>query len=84
MGTSAAEVYEEHIRALPAADRLRLLAMIAGQLATEGAASEARDQGEQPQHSLLELRGLGKEIWAGVDAQEYVNRLRDEWHDPAP
>ena len=23
--------------------------------------------------------GLGKEIWDGEDAQEYVNRLRDEW-----
>jgi hypothetical protein len=31
------------------------------------------------QRKLSELRGLGKEIWEGVDAQEYVNRLRDEW-----
>ena len=23
--------------------------------------------------------GLGKEMWDGIDAQEYVNRLRDEW-----
>ena len=23
--------------------------------------------------------GLGKEIWKGVDAQAYVNELRDEW-----
>ena len=29
--------------------------------------------------SLMELEGLGKEIWAGEDAQAYVNRLRDEW-----
>lgn len=29
-------------------------------------------------HSILELAGLGAEIWDGVDAQEYVNRLRDE------
>lgn len=35
---------------------------------------------EKPKkHSLLELEGLGKEIWEGVDAQEYVNQLRDEW-----
>jgi hypothetical protein len=26
-----------------------------------------------------EFRGLGKEIWQGIDAQEYVNKLRDEW-----
>jgi hypothetical protein len=28
---------------------------------------------------LSELRGLGKEIWKGIDAQEYVNQLRSEW-----
>jgi hypothetical protein len=30
-------------------------------------------------HRLSELRGLGKEIWAGIDAQEYVDQLRSEW-----
>jgi hypothetical protein len=30
-------------------------------------------------HDVTELRGLGKEIWAGIDAQEYVNRERDSW-----
>jgi hypothetical protein len=30
------------------------------------------------QRRLSELRGLGKEIWEGVDAQEYVNQLRNE------
>jgi hypothetical protein len=29
--------------------------------------------------SLRELRGLGKEIWEGIDAQAYVDQLRDEW-----
>jgi hypothetical protein len=33
------------------------------------------------QRRLSELRGLGKEIWEGVDAQEYVNQLRDEWDE---
>jgi hypothetical protein len=33
--------------------------------------------------TLSELRGLGKEIWQGIDAQEYVNQLRSEWdHRP--
>lgn len=30
-------------------------------------------------HSILELKGLGKEIWQDVDTDEYVNQLRDEW-----
>ncbi len=33
----------------------------------------------QRQRRITELRGLGKEIWEGIDAQEYVNQLRDEW-----
>ncbi|MCC5603111.1 hypothetical protein [Nostoc favosum] len=33
-----------------------------------------------PKHSILELRGLGKEIWNGVDAQEYLNQERDSWN----
>ena len=27
-------------------------------------------------HSITELEGLGKEIWEGIDAQEYVDELR--------
>ncbi|MCC5614078.1 hypothetical protein LC605_03095 [Nostoc sp. CHAB 5836] len=34
----------------------------------------------KPKRSILELRGLGKEIWNGVDAQEYVNQERDSWN----
>lgn len=29
--------------------------------------------------SILELRGLGKELWAGIDAAAYVNAERDSW-----
>lgn len=34
-------------------------------------------------HSILELAGLGADIWQGIDAQEYVDQLRSEWdHRP--
>lgn len=35
-----------------------------------------------PQHkrSILELEGLGKEVWNGIDAQEYVNQERGRWN----
>ncbi len=39
-------------------------------------------QPPKPKRSLLELQGLGKEVWQGVDAQEYINELRDEWDNP--
>ena len=41
----------------------------------------AVDDGQTPATSLRDLRGLGKEVWQGIDAQEYINELRDEWKD---
>ncbi|MBC8163902.1 MAG: hypothetical protein H7Z42_22055 [Roseiflexaceae bacterium] len=33
--------------------------------------------------SILELAGLGAEVWDGIDPQEYVDQLRSEWdHRP--
>ena len=29
---------------------------------------------------ILQMRGLGKEIWAGTDADEYVRSLRADWY----
>jgi hypothetical protein len=32
--------------------------------------------------SIMELQGLGKEVWQDIDVDEYVNQLRDEWSRP--
>ena len=32
-----------------------------------------------PLPSIMELEGLGAEIWQNIDAQEYVNRERASW-----
>lgn len=34
----------------------------------------------KPKRSILELEGLGEEIWNGIDAQEYVNHERNSWN----
>ena len=66
------EIYEQQIKPLPRAVRLQLLARIAQDLAAPD---------EQPRNrSIMELHGLGAEIWQGIDAQQYVNELRDEWN----
>ncbi len=31
-------------------------------------------------HSITELKGCGKKIWKEIDAQEYVNKLREDWN----
>jgi hypothetical protein len=68
----AEEIYTRHVSSLPLAEQLRLLTLIAGQVA-----ARARDIPEPPRHSILELEGLGAELWEGIDAQEYVNALRE-------
>ncbi len=34
----------------------------------------------KPKPNIMELEGLGKEIWQGIDAQEYVNQERASWN----
>jgi hypothetical protein len=59
------------IEALSADEQLRLL---------EDLASIVRQRAAtQPKRSILELKGLGKEIWQDIEAQEYVNQERDSW-----
>ncbi len=74
-----ADIYQEHIRALPVADRRALLEMIEADL-PDAQVSRTRS----PRHSILELHGLGKEIWEGVNAQTYIDELRDEWSERSP
>lgn len=67
------EIYDRHIRSLPAAERLHLLALVAQGLASE------RGGGHETKRNIMDLHGLGKEIWGEIDPQEYVDELREEW-----
>jgi hypothetical protein len=69
----ALEIYQDEVRRLPAKERLQLLLLIAEDLAEENVLSEQ----PPPAHDIRELRDLGQELWAGIDAQEYVNALRE-------
>ena len=72
---TAEEIYQQYVKPLPNSEKLRLIAKVSNDL--------AETEVEKPKRSLLELEGLGKEIWEGIDAQEYVNELRNEWeHRP--
>lgn len=42
----------------------------------------AEEVNEQPKHSIMELHGIGKGAWAGIDVQQYINEMRDEWDKP--
>ena len=69
------EIYARHIKPLPRAERLQLLEKISQGLSEQGEEHIAAT----PKRSIMELHGLGKEIWGSIDAQEYLDQLRAEW-----
>jgi len=60
------------VQALEPADQLRLIAELIGRLSGE--------LDRQPRRSLLELQGLGKGLWHGLDVDEYLRRERSSWN----
>ena len=38
-----------------------------------------KSKSKKKKRSMLELEGLGKEVWESIDAQQYVDRERDSW-----
>lgn len=72
-GSGLKAVYDQQIRPLPREERLRLLAMVKHDLESTAPPAE-----QPPVRSLLELEGLGSDLWQDVDAQEYVRTLRAE------
>lgn len=70
--TRIEQIYHDVIKAMPAADQLQLIALISQRLR-----EHVFEQRKTKPRSLLELEGLGAEIWHGVDAQGYVDVLRD-------
>lgn len=35
---------------------------------------------ERQKHVFSDIRGVGKELWKDIDAQEYVNKEREGWN----
>lgn len=60
------------VQALDPAEQLRLIAEVVERLSGE--------LNRRPRRSLLELRGLGKDVWQGVDVDQYLRRERSSWN----
>jgi len=75
MSSSPENIYDEYIKPLSREQRLVLLDILQTEL------KDGED--ENRRHSILELHGLGKDIWQAVDPNEYVRTLREEWDEPA-
>lgn len=71
MATHSYENALKAVESLSVEDSRRLLEELSARLAK--AATRAKKR------SIMEFRGLGKEIWDGIDAQEYVRNERASW-----
>jgi hypothetical protein len=74
MSTNAYEEALNYARQLPTDEQLLLLQELAALVRQQITIKE------EPLHTFLELEGLGKEVWEGIDAQEYINQERDSWN----
>jgi hypothetical protein len=63
---------KKSVQALDPADQLRLIAELA-----EGLIGDIEPR---PCRSLLELQGLGKDVWQGLDVDEHLRRERSSWN----
>lgn len=74
MSTTDTPAYDQllaQVSRLPPMDQLRLLEELAVLVRQRMAPASSQ--------SVTALRGLGKDVWQGIDAQEYVDRERAAW-----
>lgn len=70
MASTPYENARKSVEVLGPADQLRLVAELVSCLSGKL---------ERQPRSLLELEGLGQEVWQGVDVDEYLRRERSSW-----
>jgi hypothetical protein len=64
--------YVRGIKGLNPEEQLSLVEIISARLKRTLA-------GKKPKHSVMELEGLGADVWKGIDVQQYVRRERESW-----
>ncbi len=70
----AKDIYETVVKPLSLPERLKILELTAHDLAAESPGSSIPKQ-----HHIMELKGLGKELWQGINARQYIDELRNEY-----
>jgi hypothetical protein len=73
MSSDTKNIYEQYVKPLSREEQRALLDLLQTDI-------NNGDDGDQ-RRSILELHGLGQEIWQGVDPRQYVSDLRKEWDE---
>jgi AbrB family looped-hinge helix DNA binding protein len=77
------KVSTKHQIVVPSEAR-RTLGIQAGDRLTVELTGDAIVLRPRPRRASERLRGLGSEVWQGVDPVEYVRELRREWDERVP
>ena len=64
--------YVKGIEQLRPDEQLNLIEIISSRLKTNLKRKKAK-------HSVMELEGLGAQLWKGIEGQQYVNEERKSW-----
>lgn len=64
--------YLQGIDSLKIEEQVNLIGILSSRL-------KKRTGRNRKKHSILELEGLGANIWKGIDAQKYVQKERESW-----
>ncbi|MGD9159754.1 MAG: hypothetical protein PVG39_15170 [Desulfobacteraceae bacterium] len=64
--------YIKGITSLSIDEQLKLIKALSSAIQTSSRKKETKK-------NIMELEGLGAQIWQGIDAQEYVRRERESW-----
>lgn len=64
--------YVRGIQTLKPEEQLSLIELLSARLKKSVAEKRIK-------HSILELEGLGAEIWEGIDVKEYLRKERESW-----
>lgn len=75
------EIYQAHVVALSEKQQLELVTMITHNLASH-THRRAKPAKSKKKRTIMELHGLGAELWKELDTQHYIDQLRNEWEQP--
>ncbi|HVB25663.1 MAG TPA: hypothetical protein VNG51_27250 [Ktedonobacteraceae bacterium] len=76
MTTYAYQEMRNNFQQLSLDEQLRLLEDLAEQIRQQLSLKQVPPKRK---HDITELRGLGKEIWEGVDVAKYIDDERNSW-----
>lgn len=68
--------YDDYVKGIPNLNPEEQLSLV--EIISAGLKRILKRKG--PRHSIMELEGLGVDIWKGIDAREYVQKERESWH----